>query len=86
MHLLIVNNFLKIDFANDSKLQIIENQAFFSSSIERIKIPSNLLKIGKNAFSFCQNLQKLQSLEKVLLQNVKNFNKLNLLMIQNFIQ
>lgn len=46
-------------FSNDSKIELIENHAFYGSSIERIKIPYNV-RIGENAFQNCNNLESIQ--------------------------
>lgn len=50
--------FLKtVNFPEDSKLEIFGDSAFSNSSIETIKIPSNVSKIGSLAFANCQNLE-----------------------------
>ena len=40
----------KIEFADDSKLQIIDDYAFYQASIESISIPSQVIRIGNHAF------------------------------------
>ena len=50
----------KVEILSDSKLQIIDDNAFFDSRIKSIKIPSNATWIGANAFSLCYNLQRVE--------------------------
>ena len=47
----------KPEISNESKLQIIEKDAFSYSSVYRFTIPSKITKIGGNAFSSCEQLQ-----------------------------
>lgn len=50
----------KIDFAKDSQLEIIDNDAFcYSSILEQICIPDNVKFIKKNAFLECKKLNKV---------------------------
>ena len=66
-------NIRNVEFEHDSKLQIIEEKAFFNSSLEKISIPSTVTRISSLAFNFCQQLQsviipensKLKSFEKL---------------------
>lgn len=50
------SNIKSVLFANDSDLHIIEEDAFYDSSIERIQIPSSVISIEQSAFCFCKNL------------------------------
>ncbi|KAK8840508.1 hypothetical protein M9Y10_030716 [Tritrichomonas musculus] len=45
-----------IEFPEDSEIRLIENSAFSHSSIKSITIPSNVKKIGKEAFRNCTKL------------------------------
>lgn len=46
-------------FADDSELQVIDQNAFNNTLIESISIPSHVKKIGKHAFSNCKKLAKV---------------------------
>ena len=54
----------RIEFPNDSKLMLIDDLSFFSSSIRRIRIPKNVLKIGK----IIQKFPKLMIMHFIHLQ------------------
>lgn len=45
---------------NDTKLQIIGENAFEGTSIMSISIPDNVIQIGKYSFSDCSNLKKVK--------------------------
>ena len=49
-----------ISFPPDSELETIEEDAFLSSSIESISIPSHVTKICSGAFNDCRNLSKFE--------------------------
>lgn len=49
----------QVDFANDSELQEIEENAFISTSIKKISIPSNVKKICERGFGYCEQLKKI---------------------------
>ena len=67
-----LNNHDKISFLNEAKIaairsfgvpsrnNFIEKLAFYSSSIETIKIPFNIIKIDDFAFAGCSNLSKVE--------------------------
>lgn len=40
-------------FPSDSKLEMIDDNAFSHSSIKRITIPSKVIGIGSGSFNFC---------------------------------
>lgn len=50
----------KVTFSKDSKLENINNYAFYNCSITSIKIPSNVSKIDRNAFSNCRDLKSIE--------------------------
>ena len=61
---IIKNSFLtselkSLSFSEDSKLQMIDEDAFDSSSIETISIPSSITEIGKYAFNMCRKLRQI---------------------------
>ena len=58
----------KVEFSENSNLQIIEKYAFFQSSIESIIIPKNVTKICDYAFSWCRSLRKVEIAEHSNLQ------------------
>ena len=66
----------KIEFADDSKLQIIDDYAFYNTSIESISIPSHVNQIGKCAFGcfflniieFDENLE-IESINQSIFHN-----------------
>lgn len=45
-------------YLNDG-IEVIEDEAFFRSSIKGIKLPSTLVKIGNNAFVLCDKLEEI---------------------------
>lgn len=49
-----------IRFEADSELQVIEENAFYESSIENISIPSQLTIIQKGAFYSCEQLRRVE--------------------------
>lgn len=61
-----------IDISLNSKFQVIEKEAFFSTNIKSFYIPSRVNKIDVGAFDFCNNLlfveigenSQLKSIEK----------------------
>lgn len=61
-----------IDISLNSKFQVIEKEAFFSTNIKSFYIPSSVNKIDVGAFDFCNNLliveigenSQLKSIEK----------------------
>ena len=55
-----LSNIQSVQFPSDSKLQIIEKQAFYSSSIKSIKIPSTVEIIGEGSFTCAENFKKLK--------------------------
>lgn len=50
----------RIEFTNNSKLRIIEKNAFDKSSIDFLFIPPTLIRIGSCAFYYCENLQRIE--------------------------
>ncbi|KAK8890751.1 hypothetical protein M9Y10_035536 [Tritrichomonas musculus] len=63
----------KVEFLNDSKLEIIEDESFFNSSIRTIKISSKVTKIGSNAFFKCEKLQRIEISNDSELQIIGDF-------------
>lgn len=59
MHFLVVRNIERIEIQSDSKLQIIED-AFNSTNIESLSIPSNLIEFKDG---WCFGLTKLKKIE-----------------------
>lgn len=53
----------KVNFTEDSELQIIKRDAFKESSIESILIPSKVITIESGAFDLCSNLTKVEFAE-----------------------
>lgn len=51
-----------IEFSEDSKLEIINESSFSSSSINTIIIPPHVNMIKRNAFSCCKNLHNIEFL------------------------
>ena len=62
-----------IQFVSDSKLQTINREAFFNSSIENITIPSSVTLIGKSAFGLCSKLQQIEIPNDSKLQKIDTF-------------
>lgn len=54
----------RIEFAEDSQLQIIEEDAFAHSQIASICIPKHVTQIKENAFYECYNLQIIEVAEQ----------------------
>lgn len=50
----------QIKFEEDSQLEIIDDNAFKSTSIESTLIPSSVTQIEDSSFQNCHNLQKVQ--------------------------
>ena len=63
-------NLKKIEFSNESKLQIIGCHSFDGTSIESIKIPSSVTEIGNGSFYLCKKLQKIEINEDSNLQKI----------------
>lgn len=59
-----------ITFENDSKVEIIDESAFNSSSIKNIIIPKSVKKILSHAFAFCQSLTAIKCEEGSMLQEI----------------
>lgn len=64
----------QIEISNDSKLQIIEGEEFDFTSIQSIKISSEVRRIDSGAISSCKNLQKIR---------ISNYLKLKIFMINH---
>ncbi|KAK8854343.1 hypothetical protein M9Y10_016903 [Tritrichomonas musculus] len=47
-------------FADDSKIQMIDDEAFSCSTINKIMIPAEVTRIGKRAFYSCSSLYQLE--------------------------
>lgn len=52
-----VKSIQKITFSSNSILNEIQNEAFYSSSIQSIVIPKSVKKIGDSVFAYCDNLK-----------------------------
>ena len=50
----------RVEFTDDTKLQIIDDFAFSYSSIKCIRIPSKVTKIGECTFETCRDLRKIE--------------------------
>ncbi|KAK8836917.1 hypothetical protein M9Y10_037443 [Tritrichomonas musculus] len=65
------DNLNKVDFMEDSQLQIIGDSAFFDIKIKTIKIPQHVKEIGKSAFGYCDKLEKIEFSENSELKIIK---------------
>lgn len=63
-----------IEIPMNSKLLIIESNAFSSSSIEKIILPYHLKKICRHSFAFCNKLQNVVIHSNSQLQIMKKIN------------
>lgn len=72
----------KVVFPVDSRLRIIEKNAFSGSSIKSIKIPLSVQRIGKDAFSPCSSLliNEIDEKSKFSLDPLEVFSKKSILM------
>ena len=52
--------FQKVSFSKNSMLQIIEDYAFYNSSVQNFVIPSLVTQIGPNAFNCCSPLKIIE--------------------------
>ena len=52
---------------------MINNFAFSNTSIEKISIPSNVVKIGKQAFSECKKLKTIEFGKNSRLNSIEEF-------------
>ncbi|KAK8884317.1 hypothetical protein M9Y10_043425 [Tritrichomonas musculus] len=50
----------KVDFSQDMNLNSIEKYSFILTKLNRVTVPSQIEKIGKNAFALCSSLQKVE--------------------------
>lgn len=50
----------EIEIPSDSKLRIIEDNAFYLTAIESINIPPHLTQINEHAFHCCEKLKKVE--------------------------
>ena len=62
----------QVDISDESKLRIIDNNAFSRSSIKSIKITSQVTRIGENAFSSCLNLKFIEFANDSKLQIIES--------------
>lgn len=53
-------NLKYLEFPEDSELHSIDNNAFISSKIESICLPSSVDHIGDDAFSYCDCLKLME--------------------------
>ena len=67
------SHIISVKFAKDSKLQIIEEDAFSKTLIKKIKIPSEVKIIGKGAFFRCEELQRITFSEDSQLQTIEDY-------------
>ena len=63
-------NLTEVKFSPNSKLRIIEKNAFTHSTIMSILIPSSVIKIDQNAFFNCLRLEKAEIPEDSQLQEI----------------
>lgn len=54
------NEINSIQFPSDSKIQLIDKNAFFDSSLGTIEIPATVKRIGNRAFYNCYNLRVIK--------------------------
>ncbi|KAK8836675.1 hypothetical protein M9Y10_037612 [Tritrichomonas musculus] len=52
-------NLRKVEFENNSKIKMIEKDAFRDSSLECFSVPRHVTMIGNGAFSFCNSLKRI---------------------------
>lgn len=53
---------IKVEFSEDSELEMIDDEIFIESSISSITIPSSIRRIGKSAFKRCKYLKSVEFL------------------------
>lgn len=53
-----------LEFDDNSKIELIEDEAFGGSTIESVSIPSSIMQINKYAFAHCSNLRHVVFSEK----------------------
>jgi hypothetical protein len=46
-------------FESDSRLERIEESAFYQSGLKSIIIPSSVVVLGKESFSYCRSLESM---------------------------
>ena len=56
-----------VEFQANSQLKIIDDYAFFVSSLESISIPPHVTEIGEMAFGYCEEIKKIEL--KIIKQN-----------------
>lgn len=66
-------NLKKVEFSNDSQLQIIDSYAFGLTRIESITIPSKVTRIGTKSFGYCSFLKKIEFSKNSELEIIKKF-------------
>lgn len=64
------HNLKKVNFDKNSELYLIENYAFFNSSIVDIEIPMNVKHIGEKSFSHCKYLKSVYFDENSQLRSI----------------
>lgn len=62
----------KVEFSNDSQLEVIGKQAFMQSALTTISIPSKVTRICKYAFSECQQLKSINFFDDSNLKVIEN--------------
>ena len=72
-----------IQFATDSKLQIIDTNAFCNSSIRSIVIPENVTEINSYAFYNCKQLKHVEFHPNSKLQKIDDHSFSNTAIILN---
>ena len=65
------SNLKSFEIPTNSKLQIIDEKAFYSTQIERFFIPSHLIRICEGAFCLCKKLKKIDFQENSELQTIE---------------
>ncbi|KAK8871676.1 hypothetical protein M9Y10_007414 [Tritrichomonas musculus] len=65
------NKVNSIQFPDDSKLEVIEKNAFLYSSLEEIVIPSSVIQIESAAFSECYQLKKIEFAQNSKLRTIE---------------
>ncbi len=65
-------NLKSVEFAENSQLESIADNAFLKSGIESIVIPKNVKSIGQSAFESCPNLVSIEFEEGSVLETIGN--------------
>lgn len=67
------NSIKSVQFPPDSQIKIIEDCAFKGSSLEKITIPNEVIRICDGAFAECFFLKKFETLKNSQLQTIEEY-------------